>query len=171
MRRLLLIAALCALAIAAAAQAPQPAETPQLVFAMQLRVTIGDAFTVGDTPQGRRVVIPITGGTFEGPRLKGRIVPGGADYQLVKADDSRTDLEAIYCIQTDDGSFIHVRNRGISATSHDDQGKPSHYFRTAPQFEAPADSQHAWLNDAIFVCAPEWSADFQGVILNVWMVK
>ena len=55
----------------------------------------------------------ITGGTFEGPGLKGTIVNGGADYQLNA--EGRTELEAIYCIKTDDGIYIHVRNRGIIA--------------------------------------------------------
>lgn len=165
------MAAVLVLAITVNAQSPSPKDTPQLEFAMQLRVTLGEVYTVGDTPHGRRVVIPITGGTFEGPRLKGRILPGGADYQLAKADGSRTELEAIYSIQDDDGTYIHVRNRGIIATGKDEQGQPSFYFRAAPQFEAPADGPHAWLNNALFMCAPEWSAEFKGIILNVWMVK
>jgi len=138
---------------------------------MQLRVTLGEVYTVGDTPHGRRVVIPITGGTFEGPRLKGKILSGGADYQLAKADGSRTELEAIYSIQAEDGTYIHVRNRGIIAGGKNAEGQPTFYFRAAPQFEAPADGPHAWLNNALFVCAPEWTPDFKGIVLNVWMVK
>ena len=138
---------------------------------MQLRVTLGEVYTVGDTPHGRRVVIPITGGTFEGPRLKGKILSGGADYQLAKADGSRTELEAIYSIQAEDGTYIHVRNRGIIASGKNAEGQPTFYFRAAPQFEAPADGPRAWLNNALFVCAPEWTPDFKGIVLNVWMVK
>ena len=138
---------------------------------MQLRVTLGEVYTVGDTPHGRRVVIPITGGTFEGPRLKGKILSGGADYQLAKADGSRTELEAIYSIQVEDGTYIHVRNRGIIAGGKNAEGQPTFYFRAAPQFEAPADGPHAWLNNALFVCVPEWTPDFKGIVLNVWMVK
>ena len=151
------------------AQDYPPKNTPQLEFAMQLRVTLGQAYGIDNTQHGRRTVIPITGGTFEGPHLRGTIVNGGADYQL--NTETRTELEAIYCIKTDDGTYIHVRNRGIIANGKDANGNPSFYFRAAPQFEAPADSPYGWLNNALFVCAPEWSTSFQGIILNVWQVK
>ena len=74
-------------------------------------------------------------------------------------------MEAIYCIRTDDGVSIHVRNWGLIVT--DDQG---FYFTTSPKFEAPKDSKYAWLNNRIFVCRPDFSK--QGYLsLNVWMVK
>ena len=142
------------------AQTYPPKDTPQLEFALQLRVHIDQAFSVGETPHGKRLVIPITGGTFEGPLIKGTILNGGADYQLASADGSRTELEAIYCIRTDDGVNIHVRNRGIIYNGKDANGQPSFYFKAAPQFEAPADSRYAWLNNALFVCQPEWTKAF-----------
>ena len=64
-----------------------------------------------------------------------------------------------------------MRNRGIIAQGKDKEGRPSFYFRAAPQFEAPADSPYAWMNNALFVCAPEWGPGFQGIVLNVWKVK
>lgn len=149
----------------------QEAKAPQMEFAMQLRVTLGEAYSCGETGHGERIVIPITGGTFEGPRLRGTILSGGADYQLANKARNRTELEAIYCIKTDDGVYIHVRNRGIIANGKDAEGRPSFYFRAAPQFEAPADSKYGWLNNALFVCAPEFSQDFKGIVLNVWKVK
>lgn len=166
-----IVVLLMASVVMVSAQTVPPAQTPQLEFVMQLRVTLGQPYSVGETPHGRRNVVPITGGTFEGPRLKGTILNGGADYQLSSADGSRTELEAIYNIQTDDGSFIHVRNRGIIANTKDAQGQLSFYFKAAPQFEAPVDSPYAWLNNAIYVCQPEWTQQFQGIVLNVWMVK
>ena len=155
--------ALCALGINAQGKAPE------LEFALQLKVTLGEAYGIDNTQHGRRTIIPITGGTFEGPKLKGTIINGGADYQL--NTESRTELEAIYCIRTDDGINIHVRNRGIIYNGKDAEGNPTFYFRAAPTFEAPADSKYAWLNNALFVCTPEWSQDFKGIILNVWKVK
>ena len=152
------------------AQSYPPKDAPQLEFALQLKVTLGQAFSIENTQHGRRTVIPITGGTFEGPGIKGTIINGGADYQLANAQ-GRTELEAIYCIKTDDGVYIHVRNRGIIASGQDADGKPSFYFRAAPQFEAPADSKYGWLHNALFVCAPEFSQQFQGIVLNVWKVK
>ncbi len=148
------------------AQNYPPKEVPQLEFTLQLRVLIDGTYTVGKTQHGKRVVIPITGGTFEGPLLKGTVLSGGADYQLVSSDGKRTELEAIYSIKTDDGVNIHVRNRGLVYNDGQQQ-----YFKAAPQFEAPADSKYAWLNNSIFVCQPEFEPDFKGVILNVWRVK
>ena len=142
---------------------------PETTFVMQLKVTLGQAYTVGDTPQGRRTVIPITGGTFEGPLLKGTILNGGADYQL--ADGQRSTLEAIYSIKTDDGVYIHIRNRGIIFQGPDENGQQSFYFKAAPQFEAPKDSRYAWLNNALFICSPDFSTQFQGIVLNVWKIK
>ena len=152
------------------AQVEAPKDTPQLEFALQLKVTLGEAFAINNTQHGHRTVIPITGGTFEGPGIKGTIINGGADYQLANAD-GRTELEAIYCIKTDDGVYIHVRNRGIIANGKDADGKPSFYFRCAPQFEAPADSKYGWLNNSLFLCAPSFSQGFNGIVLNVWRVK
>ena len=169
MKKLLFTVLLTVTALTAVAQTYPPKDTPQLEFALQLRVTLGEAFSIDKTQHGRRTVIPITGGTFEGPLLKGTIINGGADYQLNA--ENRTELEAIYCIKTDDGIYIHVRNRGIIANGKDANGNPTFYFRAAPQFEAPSDSRYGWLNDALFICAPEWSPDFKGIVLNVWKVK
>lgn len=169
MKKLLLTFLLAVYGLMTNAQTYPPKDTPQLEFALQLRVTLGEAFSIENTQHGRRTVIPITGGTFEGPLLKGTILNGGADYQLNA--ENRTELEAIYCIKTDDGVYIHVRNRGIIANGKDANGKPTFYFKAAPQFEAPADSRYGWLNNALFVCAPEWTKEFQGIVLNVWKVK
>lgn len=165
MKTLLITTLLALCAISSNAQS----KAPELEFALQLKVTLGEAYGIDNTQHGRRTIIPITGGTFEGPKLKGTIINGGADYQL--NTETRTELEAIYCIRTDDGINIHVRNKGIIYNGKDAEGNPTFYFRAAPTFEAPADSKYAWLNNALFVCTPEWSQDFKGIILNVWKVK
>ena len=170
MKRQLFMVLLTTFMLQVSAHSYPPKDTPQLEFALQLKVTLGQAFSIENTQHGRRTVIPITGGTFEGPGIKGTIINGGADYQLANAQ-GRTELEAIYCIKTDDGVYIHVRNRGIIAGGQDADGKPTFYFRAAPQFEAPADSKYGWLNNALFVCAPDFSANFKGIVLNVWKVK
>ena len=163
MRQLLFILTLL---IASSTAVAQDMAAPQLEYVMQLRVLIDTPYSVGDTPHGRRVVVPITGGTFEGPRLRGAVLSGGADYQLVSADGRRTELEAIYSIRTDDGYIIHIRNRGICIN---DRNVP--YFKAAPQFEAPDGSPYAWLNDALFICQPDPTPFKGGIILNVWKVK
>ena len=172
MKKILLsMIAFVALSMSASAQIAEPQNTPQLEFALQLKVTLGEAYTCGETQHGQRTIIPITGGTFEGPNIKGTIINGGADYQLNNKATGRTELEAIYCVKTNDGVNIHVRNRGIIANGKDDQGNPTFYFKAAPQFEAPVDSKYAWLNNAIFVCQPDFSGGFKGIVLNVWKVK
>lgn len=170
MKKLLFTALLTLLTVTVSAQKEPVGDAPQLEFALQLKVTLGEAFAIDNTQHGRRTVIPITGGIFEGPGLKGTIINGGADYQLANAQ-GRSELEAIYCIKTDDGVYIHVRNRGIIANGKDDSGNPMFYFRAAPQFEAPADSKYGWLNNSLFVCAPAFSPSFKGIVLNVWRVK
>ena len=170
MKKLFISALLAVLTLQVNAQTDQVPAAPELEFALQLKVTLGQAFSIENTQHGRRTVIPITGGTFEGPGIKGTIINGGADYQLANAQ-GRTELEAIYCIKTDDGIYIHVRNRGIIANTKDANGNQSFYFRAAPQFEAPADSKYGWLNNALFVCAPSFSQGFNGIVLNVWKVK
>jgi hypothetical protein len=162
---------LLGLNLMASAQIEEPKNTPELEFALQLKVTLGDAYSCGETQHGRRTIIPITGGTFEGPNIKGTIINGGADYQIANTALNRTELEAIYCIKTDDGVNIHIRNRGIITSGKDTNGNPSFYFKCAPQFEAPSDSKYAWLNNSLFVCSPDFSQQFKGIVLNVWRVK
>ena len=172
MKKLLLSAiTLLGLHSMASAQIEEPKNTPELEFAFQLKVTLDEAYSCGETQHGRRTIIPITGGTFEGPNIKGTIINGGADYQIANTAINRTELEAIYCIKTDDGVIIHVRNRGIIHSSKDANGQPSFYFKAAPQFEAPADSKYAWLNNSLFLCAPDFSQQFKGIVLNIWRVK
>ena len=171
MKKLLLSAImLLGLHSMASAQVEEPKNAPEVEFALQLKVTLGDAYNCGETQHGLRTIIPITGGTFEGPNIKGTILNGGADYQLANAA-GRTEVEAIYSIKTDDGVNIHVRNRGIISNGKDANGNPTFYFKAAPQFEAPADSKYAWLNNSLFLCAPDFSQQFKGIVLNVWRVK
>src|SRR3954468_15654325 len=74
-------------------------------------ITLAPAQELGATPQGRRRIIPITGGRFEGARLSGRILAGGADWQLIRPDGVAS-LEARYTMQTADGALIYVQNIG-----------------------------------------------------------
>ena len=171
MKKIISLVITTQLALSVSAQTYPPKDTPELEFALQLRVTLGEVYSPGMTQHGKRTVIPITGGTFEGPMLKGTIINGGADYQLANAEGNRTELEAIYSIRTDDGVYIHVRNRGIIYGGTDPEGKPTFYFKAAPQFEAPTDSKYAWLNNALFICAPAWDGPQGGITLNMWKVK
>ena len=152
----------------------QEPKAPRLTYAMTLHVKCSAAMEIGNIPQGKRVVIPIIGGTFEGKdekgqNFKGEVLSGGADYQLADTTHNRTRLEAIYNIKTSDGILIHVRNVGVLANPKQDEGKRGFYFQTSPIFEAPMDSKYAWLNDAIFVCTPFFEKDLIG--LKVWKIN
>ncbi|WP_159520700.1 DUF3237 family protein [Sunxiuqinia indica] len=146
---------------------------PGLEFTCELKVTIDPVMNLGSTCYGDRIIIPISGGTFEGPKLKGTVLPGGADYQKLYKDNGLTELEAIYTIRTDDNVLIHVRNVGIFYNPNEDAVKTTAdsneiYFRTAPKFEAPEDSKYAWLNHAIFICKPVPAKDY--ISIQVWKV-
>lgn len=168
MKRIVIVTILAIASLLAHAQEPG---APTLEYVMQLNVSLGEAYQVGATSFGFRNVIPITGGTFEGPKLKGTILPGGADWQLMDNETGRTNIEAIYSIMTDDGAYIHIRNNGIIASGQDENGNPTFYFRCAPKFEAPADSKYAWLNNSLFVCAPDFGGPQGTITLRVWKVN
>ncbi len=133
---------------ASLAQTPpssRPATVPSS-FAFEEICTLGPLSVVGPTPLGVRQRIPITGGTFSGPGLSGHILPGGADWQLKRTDESMV-IDADYMIETDDHVQIHVHNVGVvqrgDATRKD-------YHWAAPTFEAP-NGKYGWLNDSLFV--------------------
>ncbi len=125
---------------------------------LEARVTVATPMELGQTPYGRRRVIPITGGSFEGPKLKGTVVPGGADWQVIRSDGV-TELTALYELKTEDGTLIHVTNKGLrhgpeavmQRLARGESVDPAaYYFRTIPAFEAPV-GPYDWLNRAVFV--------------------
>jgi hypothetical protein len=137
-------------------------QAPGLEFAFEARVQVAPAQEVGDTPLGRQRVIPILGGTVEGPRLKADVLPGGADWQIVRPDGV-VDLTARYLIRTRDGAMVAVTNHGLrhgapEAMDRLARGEPVDpaliYFRTAPTF-ATGDARYQWLNRYIFICTAE----------------
>lgn len=153
------------MAVAADAIAPASHPTPGVEFVFQEIVTLGAPQLPGKTPYGERHNIPITGGTFEGPDIKGKVLPGGSDWQLVRADGTMT-LDADYFIQTDDGAIIHVRNQGVAS------GKPGgdFYLRTTPVLEAPI-GKYDWLNKFVFVGTVEEVAGRPGMAVCVRVFK
>ena len=146
---------------------------PELEFVCELKVTVDQAMTVGQTAHGTRIIIPISGGTFEGPLLKGTVLKGGADYQYANNETGRTEIEAIYTIKTDDNVLIHIRNAGLIYAPKAPSGNGpmdfnNIYFRAAPKFEAPVNSKYDWMNNAIFVCKVLPTMDY--ISIQVWKV-
>lgn len=143
----------------------EPTE-PRLEFAFEEIVTLGPATSLGETPRGRRNMIPITGGTFEGPGIKGTIVPGGWDWQLTRADGC-TEIEADYMLETDDGVTINVVNVGVLCPPRDGAPAP---VRTQPRFEAP-DGKYDWLNRSAFIGTLEMAPEAGGPAVRIRFYK
>ena len=133
---------------------------PDLQLLLEVRAVLDAAVVVGNTPVGLKRVVPILSGTFSGPDMRGTIVPGGADWQYVRADDV-TVVEARYLLRTDDDVLIEVHNRGIrhgpaetmKRLAAGESVDPSeYYFRATPVLTAPA-GKYEWLNRHLFVCS------------------
>lgn len=121
-------------------------------------ITLAAPQELGDTPHGRRRIIGITGGRFAGERLSGRVLPGGADWQVIRPDGV-ADLDARYTLETGDGALIYVRNKGyrhgpedvIRRLASGEAVDPKlYYMRTTPWFET-GDARYAWLNRIVCV--------------------
>ena len=108
---------------------------------MRLRLTTAETLEVGSTPHGMLSVFPITGGSFDGERLRG-LVLGGADW-VTAAADGTFELDLRLTLETDDGALIHMTFSGV----RDDA---NHYFRTLPRFETAAPN-YAFLNRLLAV--------------------
>jgi Protein of unknown function (DUF3237) len=149
--------------------------SPQLEFAFEVVVEVDAPLDLGVTPVGHRRIVQIKGGTFEGPGLKGRLLPGGADWQILRADGT-ADLDARYTLQTDQGALIYVINRGVrhgpaEVLQRIAAGEPvdpsSYYFRSAASFETSAPHLQ-WLTKAVVIGVGERQRD--RVIIRFWKV-
>ncbi len=137
---------------------------PELRHVFDIHAEIGAPIDAGNVAHGKRIIIPITGGNVTG-LINGRIIPGGADYQLVDTLRKKAELKAIYSIITPDSTLINVTNEGLNIDN--DKG---YYFTTSPKFECDVNSPYAWLNDRIFVCRPQ-SFLQDGIVLRVWVIE
>ncbi|HEX6840306.1 MAG TPA: DUF3237 domain-containing protein [Stellaceae bacterium] len=152
-----------------------PPAVPALDFAFALSVTVAPALELGTTHLGRRRVIAITGGTVAGPRLNGVVLPGGADWQIIRPDGA-AELEARYTLQADDGALIGVINRGLrhgpdAVMKKLIAGEPvdpaTYYFRCSPIFETAAPA-YQWLTRTVFVASGARHPD--RVVIDVFAV-
>ena len=119
---------------------------------MTLEVEVGAPQRIGAVPTGTRVTVPVSGGTFEGPRLRGKVL-GGGDWTLLRGD-AVLELDLRITLATDDGALVHMASFGlrhgppeiIAALGRGEQVDPStYYFRTTPRFET-AHPKYAFLN-------------------------
>lgn len=146
---------------------------PELRFAFEIEVEVAAPLDFGQTQAGHRRVVSIKNGRVTGPRLQGRILEGGADWQILRSDGA-AELDARYTIQTDAGALIYVVNRGVrhgppevlQRMNRGERVEPgSYYFRSAASFETSA-AEHLWLTRAVVIGVGERYPE--KVIIRFW---
>lgn len=118
---------------------------PALEFAFEIRVDVAEDLHIGRGAEERLAFTPITGGTVDGPLLRGAVLSGGGDWSVERRETFQ--LEARYLLRAEDGSVIDILNRGYYRETSDPR---SPYFRTAPVFQTDAPA-HRWLAEHQFL--------------------
>lgn len=137
-------------------------DLPPLTLARIARVEVrlDPVLTLGPAPQGIRRIVPIAGGHLEGDRLRGEILPGGADWQLVHEDGSTT-VDTRYTARTHDGALVYLATHGVrygeqsvlDRLAAGERVDPrEYYFRLGVRLEA-GDDRYSWLNRTVFVAS------------------
>ena len=127
-------------------------------FLCELDADIDEPIDVGSTPHGIRRIFNVKGGTIEGPKIRGKVLPTGADWVIIRSDMA-AELDVRVILQTDDNEIIYTYYRGILNASSEVFNKiqkgenvdPSeYYFRTTPVFETSSE-KYGWLNRIVSV--------------------
>lgn len=125
---------------------------------LTLRLTTLPVHNLGQVALGTRAVFPIAGGDFEGPRLRGKVLPGGGDWTLLRSDGV-LELDLRVTLQTDDAALVYLTFTGvrhgppevIAELSRGEIVDPAkYYFRTAPRFETSSE-KYAFLNQLLAI--------------------
>lgn len=137
----------------------RPRMEPAFAYEMSVQISLKPKLAVGAMPAGGdRFFVEITDGHFEGPRLKGKVLPGGGDWAHARPDGT-LDFDARYQLQHEDGSLIYLQNRGfrwgtpevMARLARREPVDPSEYYmRVSPRFEV-ATGPHDWLTRHVFV--------------------
>jgi hypothetical protein len=159
-RDVLKLAAFATLAGYAPVPLPSPSPSPadrrtamRFRPLMTLRLQTAPTQDIGAGPHGTRVTFPITGGSFEGDRLRGKVLPGGDDW-TIKRPDGVVELDLRITLEADDGALIHMTFEGL----RDDGVAGAPYFRTLPRFET-SEPKYSFLNRLLAVGIGEIRAD------------
>jgi hypothetical protein len=149
---------------------------PRLTMVYRLEATLGPPLDLGEIPQGHRRIVPQTGGTFTGPELRGKLLPGAsADWQTILPDGTALG-DIRYTLQTDGGELLYVQSRGIRHGSAEvlarlargeDVDASEYTFRTSTQIETAA-GRLEWMNKGIFISVG--ARRQAGVIYDTYLV-
>lgn len=149
---------------------------PRLTQVYRLEATLAQPLDLGETAQGHRRIVPLTGGTFTGPELNGKLLPGAsADWQIVLSDGTALG-DIRYTLETDRGDLLYVQSRGVrhgpaevlSRLGRGEDVDASQYtFRTTTQIETAAPHLD-WLNKGVFISVAGRQAT--GVIYETYLV-
>lgn len=149
--------------------------TLQTKYVFTITAQISDVTTAGDIGHGIRRIIPITGGEVRGEGVNGKVLPFGADFQIIRPNEL-IELEAKYAFETDDGAVVYVENTGIRFGPVDLLQKLKRgeavdpkliYFRTTPRFETGSE-KYRWLMQHLFIGSAARHAD--RVVIDVHQV-
>jgi hypothetical protein len=125
---------------------------PELEFVYEAGGALGAPIQLGETYDGTRRIIPIFSGPVVGPRIKGELIGGGADWQVTRPDGV-TVADATYALKTDDGVIIQIHNKGLRHGPPEVMARlTAYYFRTVKEFIAPV-GKYDWMNRSIFLCS------------------
>jgi hypothetical protein len=136
------------------------APVPGLKFLADFWIELGIPLELGETGLARRRIFPISGGSFEGPGFKGRVLSGGADWQLVQNNGTAI-IDTRYALETLDGALIYISTRGfrhgppevLAAVARGEKVDPQkYYFRVNIQFETGV-NKYQWLNHTLAIGA------------------
>jgi Protein of unknown function (DUF3237) len=149
---------------------------PRLTQVFRLEATVGQPLDLGETAHGHRRIVPLTGGTFTGPELNGKLLPGAsADWQIVLPDGTALG-DVRYTLETDGGDLLYVQSRGVRHGSAEvlsrlgrgeDVDASEYTFRTSTQIETAAPHLD-WLNKGVFISVAGRQAT--GVIYETYLV-
>jgi Protein of unknown function (DUF3237) len=149
---------------------------PRLTQVFRLEATVGQPLDLGETAHGHRRIVPLTGGTFTGPELNGKLLPGAsADWQIVLPDGTALG-DVRYTLETDGGDLLYVQSRGVRHGSAEvlsrlgrgeDVDATEYTFRTSTQIETAAPHLD-WLNKGVFISVAGRQAT--GVIYETYLV-
>ncbi len=149
---------------------------PRLTQVYRLEATLAQPLDLGETAQGHRRIVPLTGGTFTGPELNGKLLPGAsADWQIVLPDGTALG-DVRYTLETDSGDLLYVQSRGVRHGSAEvlsrlgrgeDVDASEYTFRTSTQIETAAPHLD-WLNKGVFISVAGRQAT--GVIYETYLV-